>query len=239
MKILSLNELIDAVLLNNDNEKSKKEFEQYSKYLEMSAFENDLINQKVKYIAGIDEAGRGPLAGPVVAGCVILPNGYYLPGLNDSKKLTPKKRDEYYDDIINNAVSYGVGIVDVCDIDKYNIYNSTKIAMIKAILSLKVKPKHLLIDAMKIELDIPQTSIIKGDQKSVSIAAASIIAKVTRDRYMDEMDKLYPEYGFKTNKGYGTKDHLVAIEKYGVTPIHRRSFEPIKSITENTLFNLD
>ncbi|QVK18953.1 ribonuclease HII [Mycoplasmatota bacterium] len=236
---LTLNKLIEEILQNSDDSKNEKEYLQYSKYIDMSAFENDLINRKVKVIAGIDEAGRGPLAGPVVASSVVLPNGFYLPGLNDSKKLSAKKRDYYYDEIINNAISYGVGIVDVSDIDKFNIYNSTKIAMIKSILNLSVKPKHLLIDAMKLEIDIPQTSIIKGDQKSISIAAASVIAKVTRDRLMQDLDKEYPGYNFKKNKGYGTKEHLNALKKYGVTPIHRKSFEPIKSMIKNetNLFN--
>ncbi len=240
VKQLTLDELINDIINNNNETTDVKEYELYSKYLEMSAFENDLINRKVKVVAGIDEAGRGPLAGPVVAACVILPIGYYLPGLNDSKKLTPKKRDYYYDEIVENAVSYGVGIIDTSDIDKFNIYNSTKIAMIKSILNLSVKPKHLLIDAMKLEIDIPQTSIIKGDQKSVSIAAASVIAKVTRDRYMAELDKLYPEYHFSKNKGYGTKEHTDALKMYGVTPVHRKSFEPVKSMLEkeNSLFNL-
>jgi len=236
---LALNELIEEVLNNNKNSIIKNEYEKYIKFLEMSAFENDLVNLKIQNIAGIDEVGRGPLAGPVVAASVILPRDFYLPGLNDSKKLTAKKRDEYYDEIVQSAVCFGIGIVDVSDIDKINIFNSTKIAMIKSILNLSVRPNHLLIDAMKLEIDIPQTSIIKGDQKSISIAAASVVAKVTRDRYMNELDKLYPAYHFEKNKGYGTKEHMDALKNYGLTPVHRQSFEPIKSMIkkERTLFN--
>lgn len=239
-KELRLNELIDEIVNNKNDINNEKEFLAYMKYLGMRAYENDLVNRKVKVIAGIDEAGRGPLAGPVVAASVILPNDYFLSGLNDSKKLSRKKREYFYDEIIKNAISYGVGVVSVNDIDKYNIYNSTKIAMIKSILGLSVKPKHLLIDAMKIELNIPQTSIIKGDAKSVSIAAASIIAKVTRDRYMKELAINYPQYNFGKNAGYGTKEHIDAIRTYGITPEHRKSFEPIKSILkkENNLFNI-
>ncbi len=235
-----LNILINEILNNNNEINNEKEFLTYMKYLEMRAYENDLVNRKIKIIAGIDEAGRGPLAGPVVAASVILPNDYFLPGLNDSKKLSRRKREYFYEEIVKNAISYGVGVVSVDDIDKYNIYNSTKIAMIKSVLELSEKPNHLLIDAMKIELDIPQTSIIKGDAKSVSIAAASIIAKVTRDRYMSELAKTYPQYNFSNNAGYGTKEHIEAIKKHGITPVHRKTFEPIKSILakENNLFNI-
>ncbi len=231
--------LISAVKTNNNKQKSESDY--YRKYLEMSTYENELLNLKVKHVAGIDEAGRGPLAGPVVASCVILPHNYYLLGLDDSKKLSEKKRGVYYEEIIKNAVSYGVGIVDVCDIDKYNIFECTKIAMLKSVANLKVKPGHLLIDAMRIDIDIPQTSIIKGDTKSVSIAAASILAKVTRDKYMIEMAKKYPEYHFEKNKGYGTKEHLEALKKYGATPLHRQSFEPVKYLTQKTitLFNFE
>ncbi len=234
-----LNELIEEIIENKNDLKNDKEYLSYSKYLEMYAFENDLINRKVKHIAGIDEAGRGPLAGPVVAACVILPEHFYLPGLNDSKKLSAKKRDEYYEIIIQEAISFGIGTVGVEEIDQHNIYNSTKMAMKKSILNLSIRPKHLLIDAMKLDIDIDQTNIIKGDQKSITIAAASVIAKVTRDRYMEKLDKAYPLYEFRNNKGYGTKAHLNAIKQYGVTPVHRKSFEPVKTIIkkERTIFN--
>lgn len=229
----------DACKIRKNKHKFKTDY--YRKYLEMRIYENELLKKNIVNVAGIDEAGRGPLAGPVVAGCVILPQNYFLPGLDDSKKLTEKKREHYYQEIINHAVSYGIGIVDVCDIDKYNILECTKIAMLKAVTNLKVKPEHLLVDALKLDIDIPQTSIVKGDTKSVSIAAASILAKVTRDKYMIEMAKIYPEYHFEKNKGYGTKEHIEALAKYGVTPIHRRSFEPVKYLTQKTvtLFNFE
>lgn len=238
---LLVKDLITEILFNIEDKKSDKEYEMYQKYLEMSAYENDLINQNIEYIAGIDEVGRGPLAGPVVSCAVILPKGYYLPGLTDSKKLSEKKREFYYDKIINDAISYGVGIVDVSDIDKFNIYNCTKISMIQAVNKLAKKPDHLLIDAMSIDINIPQTSVIKGDEKSISIAAASIIAKVTRDRYMEELAKEFPEYHFEKNKGYGTKEHLLAIEKFGPTIYHRKTFSPIKEMLQrkDNLFNID
>ncbi|HEY8364198.1 MAG TPA: ribonuclease HII [Haloplasmataceae bacterium] len=207
-----------------------KEFKLYSKFINMTTYENELRGLNIRLIGGIDEAGRGPLAGPVVASCVILPNDFYLPGLDDSKKLSVKKRELFFTEIQSKAIGIGIGIVDVNEIDEYNIYQATKIAMTNAISNLIVKPEHLLIDAMTLDIDIPQTSIIKGDQKSISIAAASIIAKVTRDHYMDELDKIYPEYHFKNNKGYGTKEHLEAIKKYGITNVHRKTFEPIKSM---------
>lgn len=192
------------------------------------AYEDDLKKQGIKYIAGVDEVGRGPLVGPVVTACVILPIDYTLEGLTDSKKLTPKKRDMYFDIIMRDALSVSVGIKDEKVIDDINIYEATKLAMYDAIKGSKIKPEHVLIDAMKLEkLDIPSTSIIKGDFKSITIAAASVIAKVTRDRMLVELDKKYPEYGFAKNAGYGTKQHIEAIEKYGIIPEHRKTFKPV------------
>ena len=192
----------------------------------MKEFENELYESGIKYIAGIDEVGRGPLVGPVVTAAVILPRYFYDERINDSKKLTEKKRELLYDVIMENAVSVGIGISSEDVIDEINILEATKKAMIEAVNNLSVKPEHLLIDAVKLDIDIPQTSIIKGDAKSESIAAASIIAKVTRDRMMIELDKLHPEYDFKHNKGYGTKKHIEAIEKYGIIKEHRKTFAP-------------
>ena len=192
----------------------------------MKEFENELYESGIKYIAGIDEVGRGPLVGPVVTAAVILPKDFYDERINDSKKLTEKKRELLYDVIMENAISVGIGISSVDVIDDINILEATKKAMIEAVNNLSVKPEHLLIDAVKLNVDIPQTSIIKGDAKSESIAAASIIAKVTRDRMMIELDKEHPEYDFKHNKGYGTKKHIDAIEKYGILKEHRKTFAP-------------
>ena len=192
----------------------------------MKEFENELYESGIKYIAGIDEVGRGPLVGPVVTAAVILPKDFYDERINDSKKLTEKKRELLYDVIMENAVSVGIGISSEDVIDDINILEATKKAMIEAVNNLSVKPQHLLIDAVKLNVDIPQTSIIKGDAKSESIAAASIIAKVTRDRMMIELDKEHPEYDFKHNKGYGTKKHIEAIEQYGILKEHRKTFAP-------------
>ena len=192
----------------------------------MKEFENELYESGIKYIAGIDEVGRGPLVGPVVTAAVILPRDFYDERINDSKKLTEKKRELLYDVIMENAISVGIGISSEDVIDEINILNATKRAMLEAVNNLSVKPEHLLIDAVKLNTDIPQTSIIKGDAKSESIAAASIIAKVTRDRMMVELDKIHPEYDFKHNKGYGTKKHIEAIRKYGIIKEHRKTFAP-------------
>lgn len=192
----------------------------------MKEFETELYNNGINFIAGIDEVGRGPLVGPVVTAAVILPKDFYDERINDSKKLTEKKRELLYDVIMENAISVGIGISNEDVIDEINILNATKRAMLEAVNNLSVKPEHLLIDAVKLNTDIPQTSIIKGDAKSESIAAASIIAKVTRDRMMVELDKIYPEYDFKHNKGYGTKKHIEAIRKYGIIKEHRKTFAP-------------
>lgn len=191
----------------------------------MCQYENQAYNEGVELIAGIDEAGRGPLAGPVVAAAVILPRGLVIEGLNDSKKLTPAQRDRLYDIITEKAIAYSVGIADEKCIDEINILNAAKKAMLEAVSNLGVRPGLLLIDAVRLEnVDIPQIPVIKGDSKSVSIAAASIIAKVTRDRLICEYDKIYPQYGFAKHKGYGTGEHIEAIKKYGICPIHRISF---------------
>ena len=183
--------------------------------------------QEYEYIAGIDEAGRGPLAGPVVAASVILPKDCEILYLNDSKQLSAKRRDELFDEIKQKAIAYGIGIVSQGRIDDINILQATYEAMREAIgrMSEKQNPDLLLVDAVHIpDVGIKQVGIVKGDAKSVSIAAASILAKVTRDRFMVEMDKLYPEYGFASHKGYGSKSHIEAIKKYGASPIHRQTF---------------
>lgn len=191
-------------------------------------FEKKLYKEGYSFIAGIDEVGRGPLVGPVVTACVILPKNFKLDGLTDSKKLTEKKRNEFFDVIMKEALSVGIGIIDEDIIDKVNIYEATKLAMYQAIDNSKIKPDFLLIDAMKLEkTDIPSLSIIKGDLKSISISAASVIAKVTRDRMMYDLDKRYPMYNFKKNKGYPTKEHVEAIEKYGIIKEHRKTFNPV------------
>ena len=173
--------------------------------MDLLEYERELYDKGISLIAGVDEAGRGPLCGPVVAAACILPKNYELEGLNDSKKLTKKQRDKFYEILIKEAVAYGVGIVSPKRIDEINIYAATKEAMREAINNLQVNPEHVLIDAMPLELDVPSTAIIKGDAKSLSIAAASVIAKVTRDRMMYELDEKHPEYGFASHKGYPTK----------------------------------
>lgn len=198
----------------------------------MLAYEKELYTQGIQLIAGVDEVGRGPLAGPVVAAAVILPENCKIPGLNDSKKIPKSKHHAIYQAVLDQALSIGIGVKDNRVIDQVNIYEATKLAMLEAIQELELQPQHLLIDAMKLELPVSQTSIIKGDANSLSIAAASIVAKVTRDQMMTAYDQEYPGYDFAQNAGYGTAKHLQGLEKQGVTPIHRRSFEPIKSITD-------
>ena len=199
----------------------------------MLAYEKELYAQGIDLIAGVDEVGRGPLAGPVVAAAVILPKACKIPGLNDSKKIPKSKHKEIYEAVLQNAIAIGIGTKDNQVIDQVNIYEATKLAMMEAIGQLEPQPQHLLIDAMKLDLPIPQTSIIKGDANSLSIAAASIVAKVTRDQMMEEFDCEYPGYDFTQNAGYGTANHLAGLDKLGVTPIHRRSFEPVKSMCED------
>ena len=199
----------------------------------MLAYEKELYTQGIDLIAGVDEVGRGPLAGPVVAAAVILPKACKIPGLNDSKKIPKSKHKEIYEAVLQNAIAIGIGVKANQVIDQVNIYEATKLAMMEAIGQLEPQPQHLLIDAMKLDLPISQTSIIKGDANSLSIAAASIVAKVTRDHMMEEFDKEYPGYDFAQNAGYGTAKHLAGLDKLGVTPIHRRSFEPVKSMCED------
>ena len=196
----------------------------------MLSYEKELYKQGLTFIAGVDEVGRGPLAGPVVAAVVILPKNCKIKALNDSKKISKKKHLEIYHAVQDQALAIGIGIMDNHIIDQVNIYEATKLAMKEAISQLSPQPEHLLIDAMKLELPISQTSIIKGDANSLSIAAASIVAKVTRDELMKEYDQQYPGYDFTTNAGYGTAKHLEGLEKLGVTPIHRTSFEPVKTL---------
>ena len=199
----------------------------------MLAYEKELYTQGIQLIAGVDEVGRGPLAGPVVAAAVILPKACKIPGLNDSKKIPKSKHKEIYEAVLQNAIAIGIGIKDNQVIDQVNIYEATKLAMREAIGQLEPQPQHLLIDAMRLDLPISQTSIIKGDANSLSIAAASIVAKVTRDQMMEEFDREYPGYDFAQNAGYGTAKHLAGLEQLGVTPIHRRSFEPVKTMCED------
>ena len=199
----------------------------------MLAYEKECYARGIKLIAGVDEVGRGPLAGPVVAAAVILPKACKIPGLNDSKKIPKFKHKEIYEAVLQEAIAIGIGVKDNHVIDQVNIYEATKLAMMEAIGQLEPQPQHLLIDAMKLDLPISQTSIIKGDANSLSIAAASIVAKVTRDQMMEEFDREYPGYDFAQNAGYGTAKHLAGLDKLGVTPIHRRSFEPVKSMCED------
>ncbi len=194
---------------------------------ELKKIEEDIYEHgNVKYICGIDEAGRGPLAGPVVVASVVMPRDSMIEGVNDSKKVSEKKREKLYDEIIENAISYSVGIVDQKEIDRVNILNATKAGLTESVKGLKVRPDIILVDALK-GIDtcgVPYESIIKGDAKCYSIAAASIIAKVTRDRIMRQWHEIYPEYNFIQHKGYGTAAHIAAIKEYGLCPLHRRSF---------------
>ena len=198
-------------------------------------YEKELREKGIKFIAGVDEVGRGPLVGPVVAACVVLPEEFNLDGLTDSKKLSEKKRDFYFEEVKRQALGYGIGIIDEKKIDEVNIYEATKLAMKEAIEECKkvCKIEHVLIDAMPLDLDFSTTSIIKGDLKSITISAASVIAKVTRDRMLDELHEKFPMYDFKKNKGYPTKKHLESIEEYGIIDEHRRSYGPVKKYLEN------
>lgn len=194
--------------------------------LQLKEIDKEFFNMGMKYVCGIDEAGRGPLAGPVVVASVILPENSMIEGVNDSKKISESKREKLYDIILEEAISYGIGIIYQDEIDEINILQATKKGLHEAVANMEIKPNVILVDALTgiDTLGIPYKSIIKGDAKSYSIGAASIIAKVTRDRIMREWDKIYPEYGFAGHKGYGTAKHIEAIKDYGLTPIHRRSF---------------
>ena len=201
--------------------------------MDLWSYEKELFKNNIEYIGGVDEVGRGPLIGNVVAACCVLPKDFKLDGLNDSKKLSEKKRDEYYNYIIENCIAYGISKVSPEEIDEINIYEASRKAMMKAIEEVRkqISLEHVLVDAMPLpDLDIPYTPIIKGDAKSISIAAASVIAKVTRDREMYELDEKYPEYGFKKHKGYPTKKHIEAINAYGVIDGYRKSYGPVKDV---------
>lgn len=207
--------------------------------IDLYKYENELYDKGISYIGGVDEVGRGPLIGPVVAACCVLPKDFYLEGLNDSKKLSEKKRNIFFDYIKEHAVCYGIGIISPEVIDEVNIYEATKLAMYDAIKQVreKVNLEHVLVDAMPLSLDIDVTPIIKGDAKSASIAAASVLAKVTRDRMMIELDSKYPMYGFKSHKGYPTKKHLEAIAKYGLIDGYRKTYGPVKKEIEREMAN--
>ena len=194
--------------------------------LQLKEIDKEFFDMGLKYVCGIDEAGRGPLAGPVVVASVILPENSMIEGINDSKKVSESKREKLYDIILQEAISYGIGIIYQDEIDEINILQATKKGLHEAVMKMKIKPNVILVDALTgiDTIGIPYKSIIKGDAKSYSIGAASIIAKVTRDRIMREWDKVYPEYGFAGHKGYGTAKHIEAIKKYGLTPIHRKTF---------------
>lgn len=220
-------------LIKRWKKKQEIQFAEKERLRKMMQYENEARKQGYQLIAGIDEVGRGPLAGPVVAAAVILPNDAYLPGVNDSKKLSIKRREELYKVIIEKAVAVGIGLISAEDIDELNIYQATKKAMLGAIQQLNLLPDYLLIDAMKLDVPVSQQSIIKGDSLSISIASASIVAKVYRDRLMVEYSKKYPQYQFERNMGYGTSEHLQAIRTYGPTPIHRKSFSPIREMIKN------
>lgn len=215
-------------LIHRWQKRMEQERQLREKFNEMKVYENKWQAKGYKYIAGVDEVGRGPLAGPVVAAAVILPEDFFLAGIDDSKKISEKKRNEYDEIIRREAIAVSVAMIDADEIDRVNIYEATKKAMIAAIASLDPNPEVLLIDAMKLETPFVVESIIKGDAKSVSIAAASIIAKVARDRLMVELSTQFPEYGLQQNMGYGTREHLQAIQRHGITPYHRKSFAPVK-----------
>ncbi|WP_159560044.1 ribonuclease HII [Streptococcus halichoeri] len=199
----------------------------------MLRHERALYQQGVEWIAGIDEVGRGPLAGPVVAAAVILPKDCSIQGLNDSKQIPKHKHRAFYQAIMDQALAVGLGLKDNQTIDRVNIYEATKLAMLDAVAHLSIQPQHLLIDAMTLDLPIPQTKLIKGDANSLSIAAASIVAKVVRDEIMVNYNAIYPGYAFDQNAGYGTRAHLEGLAQLGLTPIHRQSFEPIKSLLKD------
>jgi len=215
---------------NFNRNKDKNDIKKIDLFLDLKdnlKYEKELYNKGYSLIAGVDEVGRGPLVGPVVAAAVILPKNYKLEGLTDSKKLSEAKRN-YFDEIIKrDAISYGIGVIDNNIIDEVNIYEATKLAMKQAISNLKIKPDYVLTDAMKFDIDIDFKPLIKGDLRSLSISAASVIAKVYRDNLMYLLDKKYPYYNFKNNKGYPTKDHIEAIKKYGIIKEHRISYHPV------------
>lgn len=199
--------------------------EDYNRVMSMWEIENSLFDQGYEFVAGVDEAGRGPLAGPVCVASVILPKNLYLEKLNDSKKLTEKQKDRLYDEIKEKAIAYSIVLVSNQQIDELNILGATHYGMCKAVEGLNVKPHYVLIDGNSIKgMEIPHSTVVKGDSKSVSIAAASVLAKVTRDRYMEELDKQYPMYMFSKHKGYPTKLHYELLKQHGASEVHRKSF---------------
>jgi ribonuclease HII len=212
------------------NQKVKVPASEIERLHAMTSYERNLFAAGVQYIAGIDEAGRGPIAGPVVAAAVILPRDFFVPEVDDSKRLKPLLRKKLSLAIKRQALDWSIGIVSVSCLDQINIYQATKLAMITAFNNLRLRAEHLIIDAVKLpELSIPQTSLIKGDSLSLTVACASILAKVERDEIMEGYDKLFPGYGFAKHKGYATREHIEALFRLGPCPVHRTSFEPVKS----------
>lgn len=218
--------------LKSCQKRIEKEQKRAEDFIEMQYYERLAYKEGASFIAGVDEVGRGPLAGPVVAAAVILPKNIEDLGFDDSKKLSASKREEIYRLIQEKAIAIGIGIVDADIIDQVNIYQASRLAMQQAVSELKIQPDYLLIDAMKIDVNTPQIGIIKGDAKSISIAAASIVAKQVRDQMMQEFDELYPGYDFSNNAGYGTPKHLEGLKSKGICPIHRKTFAPIKDYLE-------
>ena len=218
--------------LKSCQKRIEKEQKRAEHFIEMQYYERLAYKEGASFIAGVDEVGRGPLAGPVVAAAVILPKNIEDLGFDDSKKLSASKREEIYRLIQEKAIAIGIGIVDADIIDQVNIYQASRLAMQQAVSELKIQPNYLLIDAMKIDVNTPQIGIIKGDAKSISIAAASIVAKQVRDQMMQEFDELYPGYDFSNNAGYGTPKHLEGLKTKGICPIHRKTFAPIKDYLE-------
>lgn len=218
--------------LKSCQKRIEKEEKRAEHFIEMQYYERLAYQEGASFIAGVDEVGRGPLAGPVVAAAVILPKNIEDLGFDDSKKLSASKREEIYRLIQEKAIAIGIGIVDADIIDQVNIYQASRLAMQQAVSELKIQPDYLLIDAMKIDVNTPQIGIIKGDAKSISIAAASIVAKQVRDQMMKEFDELYPGYDFSNNAGYGTPKHLEGLKVKGISPIHRKTFAPIKDYLE-------
>ena len=218
-------------LLQSYHKRIEKAALEKERFYKMLSYEREYYSEGAKLIAGVDEAGRGPLAGPLVIAAVILPEDVFISGLNDSKQISASKRDKLYDEVLQKAISVSVNIVSISNIDELNIYRATQVGMSEVLLSLDVRPDVALIDAMPVEAeDIKTVSLVHGDALSASIAAASIVAKVTRDRIMEKLAVLYPAYGFAGNKGYGSKEHMQAIKNEGATSWHRRSYEPVKSM---------
>lgn len=225
-------------LLTAHYKRLEKERLERERFFKMLSYERKYYEQGAQYIAGIDEAGRGPLAGPLVIAAVILPQEVFISGLNDSKQLSAVKRELLYDEVLKKALAVSVNVVSVANVDQLNIYQATKQGMTEVLEHLTIQPQVALVDAMPISSnDIKTVSLIHGDALSASIAAASIIAKVTRDRMMMELSEEYPQYGFAGNKGYGSKEHMQAIAEFGVTKWHRRSYEPVKSMCLEPVVN--